>query len=150
MYFGCGNINIDNRKFDTYKYIVSDNKLLIEKIIPHFEKYPLVGSKHLDLKKGMNRQRLLNTNLVLSKDKLNIIKSCNKVDKKSYHTEVHKDRKNTSLFNFLSVLFFIFSLIILYFFEVTLFSFLEIVFFILFFFFLTLFYLDDYSLSVNK
>lgn len=47
-FFCCGNINIDNRKYDGYKYIVSDTSILIEKIIPHFDNYPLVGSKQLD------------------------------------------------------------------------------------------------------
>ena len=80
--FDCGTLNIDNRKTDGYKYIVNKNSDLLNIIIPHFEKYPLVGSKHLDfldfkrcvllisdnhlsnmdsilsIKKGMNRNRL--------------------------------------------------------------------------------------------
>jgi hypothetical protein len=47
-FFNCGNINIDNRKFKTFKYTVSKTSDLINIIIPHFDKYPLVGSKHLD------------------------------------------------------------------------------------------------------
>ena len=47
-YFGCGNINIDNSKTGEYKYIVHKKSDLLNIIIPHFEKYPLVGSKHLD------------------------------------------------------------------------------------------------------
>jgi hypothetical protein len=47
-FFGCGNINIDNSKYGTYKFIVSDRSDLINIIIPHFDNYPLVGSKHLD------------------------------------------------------------------------------------------------------
>jgi len=47
-YFNCGNIVIDNKKTDGYKFVVAKLSDLIEIIIPHFEKYPLVGSKHLD------------------------------------------------------------------------------------------------------
>ena len=47
-FFKVGNINIDNRKTNGYKFIVSNRKYLIDVIIPHFEKYPLEGSKHLD------------------------------------------------------------------------------------------------------
>lgn len=47
-FFNCGNINIDNRKFNAYKYIVCRTYDLVNIIIPHFDKYPLVGSKHLD------------------------------------------------------------------------------------------------------
>jgi len=47
-FFNCRNINIDNRKFNTYKYTVSKTSDLINIIIPHFNKYPLVGSKNLD------------------------------------------------------------------------------------------------------
>lgn len=47
-FFEVGNISIDNRKTNGYKYIVSNRKDLVNVIIPHFEKYPLEGSKHLD------------------------------------------------------------------------------------------------------
>ena len=47
-YFGCGSISVDNSMFDAYKYLVSNKEDLINIIIPHFDKYPLVGSKHLD------------------------------------------------------------------------------------------------------
>lgn len=81
-YFGCGNINIDNSKTGGYKYIVYNKSYLLNIIIPHYKKYPLVGSKHLDfldfkrcvllisdnslsninyildIKNGMNRNRL--------------------------------------------------------------------------------------------
>ena len=83
-FFGCGSICIDNRKTDGLKYIVNKRCDLIKFIIPHFEKYPLVGSKYLDyidfktcvllmddhsksnrdtilsIKKGMNRGRPYN------------------------------------------------------------------------------------------
>lgn len=47
-FFNGGNIYIDNRKFNAYKYTVSKTSDLVNIIIPHFDKYPLVGSKHLD------------------------------------------------------------------------------------------------------
>jgi hypothetical protein len=47
-FFGCGNINIDNRTNVAYKYVVSNIKDIINIIIPHFDKYPLIGSKNLD------------------------------------------------------------------------------------------------------
>ena len=47
-YYDCGNINVDNRSATAYKFIVNDIVDLKEKIIPHFDKYNLVGSKHLD------------------------------------------------------------------------------------------------------
>lgn len=56
-YFNCGNINIDNKKFGAYKYVVSSRSDIMNKIIPHFDKYPLVGSKELDFldfKKGIS------------------------------------------------------------------------------------------------
>ena len=47
-YFGCGNIYIDNRKENALKFSVSIIEDIIEKIIPHFDKYPLLTSKNLD------------------------------------------------------------------------------------------------------
>jgi len=47
-FFNCGNINIDHAKFNAYKYTVGKTYDLINVIVPHFDKYPLVGSKHLD------------------------------------------------------------------------------------------------------
>jgi len=47
-YFGIGNINIDNKTYDTYKFSVNKTDDLINTIIPHFDKYPLKGSKQLD------------------------------------------------------------------------------------------------------
>lgn len=49
-YFGCGNIQIDNRRDDTLKFQVSLQKHLIEKVIPHFDEFPLQTSKFLDYK----------------------------------------------------------------------------------------------------
>ena len=47
-FFIVGNIYIDNKSTKGYKYVVSNRKDLINVIIPHFERYPLEGSKHLD------------------------------------------------------------------------------------------------------
>jgi hypothetical protein len=47
-YFGCGAVLVDNKAFDTYKYQVSKVEDIINFIIPHFDKFPLVGSKQLD------------------------------------------------------------------------------------------------------
>lgn len=47
-HFGCGRVNIDNRKFDSFKFVISKKADLANIIIPHFENYPLCTSKHLD------------------------------------------------------------------------------------------------------
>ena len=86
-YFGCGNINIDNNRTNGYKFIISKKSDLLNIVIPHFENYLLVGSKHLDfldfkkcvllmnegennlsylnevisIKKGMNKGKLYDT-----------------------------------------------------------------------------------------
>lgn len=47
-YFKVGNIYLDNKQFFAYKFSVSNIEQLINIIIPHFDKYPLMGSKQLD------------------------------------------------------------------------------------------------------
>lgn len=47
-YFGCGNVVIDNRKSDTKKYHIVALSDILNKVIPHFEKYPCVTSKFLN------------------------------------------------------------------------------------------------------
>jgi len=47
-YFSCGTICIDNRKENSYKFLVSNLDDLTNIIIPHFDKYNLISSKHLD------------------------------------------------------------------------------------------------------
>ena len=47
-FFNCGRISIDNREDGTIKYVVTDLKSILTCIIPHFEKYPLQGSKELN------------------------------------------------------------------------------------------------------
>lgn len=49
-YFGCGGIRF-NKSDQTYKYEVRGLKELCQKIIPHFEKFPLRTSKVNDFEK---------------------------------------------------------------------------------------------------
>jgi hypothetical protein len=48
-YFGCGSLRPD-RSDKTLKWEVRSLSLLIERIVPHFEKYPLLSSKHRDFR----------------------------------------------------------------------------------------------------
>ena len=48
--FGCGSIR-PNRCDKTLKYEVRSVRDLVEKVIPHFEKYPLLSSKRTDFEK---------------------------------------------------------------------------------------------------
>jgi hypothetical protein len=48
-YFGCGTIRFSKRD-QTYKFEVRTLKDLKEKILPHFEKFPLEGEKKKDFK----------------------------------------------------------------------------------------------------
>jgi hypothetical protein len=48
-YFGCGYIR-PNHRDKTLKYEVRDHNDLMLKIIPHFERYPLLSKKHKDFK----------------------------------------------------------------------------------------------------
>jgi len=47
-YFGCGNIYIDNRKENAYKFSVNKINDILTKVIPHLDNYPLLTSKNLD------------------------------------------------------------------------------------------------------
>jgi len=49
-YFECGNIQIDNRDAKALKFNVTKLEDIINKIIPHFDSYPLLTSKNLDYK----------------------------------------------------------------------------------------------------
>ena len=53
-YFGCGEIYL-NKRYDNHhehliKYVVRNRKDLLEKIIPFFERYPLLSAKKNDFK----------------------------------------------------------------------------------------------------
>ncbi len=50
QHFGCGSIRPD-RSDKTLKYEVRSVRDLVEKVIPHFEKYPLLSSKRKDFEK---------------------------------------------------------------------------------------------------
>lgn len=47
-YFGCGNIYIDNKKEDAYKFSVNKIDDIVNNVIPLLEKYSLLTSKNLD------------------------------------------------------------------------------------------------------
>lgn len=49
-YFKCGAVSIDNVNTHGYKFLVSDTKDVLTKVIPHLEKCPLMTSKYLDYK----------------------------------------------------------------------------------------------------
>lgn len=49
-FFECGSVVIDNRETKTQKYHVTSLSNIIEKIIPHFDSYPCLTSKHLNFK----------------------------------------------------------------------------------------------------
>lgn len=76
-YFDCGTVVINNRLDNTYKYHVTNLTDLLEKVIPHFDSYPLVTSKalrpyraHQDFKQvaHMKKQKLhLNSSTPLSR-----------------------------------------------------------------------------------
>ncbi len=50
QYFSCGSIRPD-RSDKTLKYEVRSVRDLVERVIPHFEKYPLFSSKRKDFEK---------------------------------------------------------------------------------------------------
>lgn len=45
QYFGCGHITA-SRYDNCYYYIISSRQQLLDKILPHFDKYPLKSTKH--------------------------------------------------------------------------------------------------------
>lgn len=47
-FFGCGNIYIDNKKENAYKFSINKIDDIINNVIPHFDKHPLLTSKNLD------------------------------------------------------------------------------------------------------
>ena len=49
-YFKTGKVHIDNRSTGTLKYQVQDLVSIHERILPHFQEYPLQTSKALDYK----------------------------------------------------------------------------------------------------
>jgi hypothetical protein len=57
-YFGCGSIRPD-RSDSTLKYEVRDIDALIEKVIPHFERYPLLSGKKKEFERFASVCRLV-------------------------------------------------------------------------------------------
>lgn len=47
-FFGCGTVVLDNRKDNTLKFHITNLDDIINKVLPHFEAYPLVTSKMLN------------------------------------------------------------------------------------------------------
>jgi hypothetical protein len=47
-FFNCGRISINNRKSGTLKFVITNINDITTKLIPHFEKYPLMTSKYLN------------------------------------------------------------------------------------------------------
>ena len=58
-YFKAGKVHIDNRSTGTLKYQVQDLVSIRERILPHFQEYPLQTSKALDYKDWSNTVDLL-------------------------------------------------------------------------------------------
>ena len=65
-FFGCGAIRY-SRSDRTYKYEVRSVVDLAKKIVPHFEKYPLAGSKGEDFRKFAEIVRLVHAKHHLNK-----------------------------------------------------------------------------------
>lgn len=68
-YFKCGGIRY-SRSDRTYKFEVRSTCDLVEKIIPHFEKFPLQGNKHSDFVKFVKICKKVRANLHMSRKHL--------------------------------------------------------------------------------
>lgn len=64
-FFSCGGIRF-SRTDNTYKYEVRDIRSLTERIVPHFETYPLQGAKKDDFEKFRKICGMVKANLHLS------------------------------------------------------------------------------------
>ena len=60
-FFGVGRINIDNRRDNTMKFVVGSVADVVNIIIPHFDTFPLQGSKHLNFLAFKEAALLLST-----------------------------------------------------------------------------------------
>lgn len=89
-YFHCGTIR-ENSSDKTYKYEVRSLENLIEKIIPHFEHYPLLSSKQKDFEKfklicaWMKEEKHVNKSTLV--DLINIACSMNSSGTRKYTKE---------------------------------------------------------------
>ena len=68
-FFDCGGIRY-SKSDRTFKFEVRNISDLVKKIIPHFEKYPLIGEKQQDFKKFSEVCKMVRANLHLSKNHL--------------------------------------------------------------------------------
>jgi len=66
-YFKCGSLR-PNRGDNTVKFEIRSLKPLLEVVIPHFRKYPLISSKKKDFEKFVAICTLLSKNQHLTKD----------------------------------------------------------------------------------
>lgn len=89
-YFKCGGIRY-SRSDRTYKYESRSIKDITKKIIPHFQKYSLQGSKRKDFEKFSEICKMIHQNLHLSKKYLpkiiEIAYSMNPSGKRKYKKE---------------------------------------------------------------
>lgn len=86
-FFGCGGVRFCKRD-QNFKFEVRSTTDLIEKVIPHFEKYPLQTSKESDFLAFKEVCRLIRTNHHLSlegmKKVVELSERINKTGKKKY------------------------------------------------------------------
>ncbi len=68
-FFGCGGIRY-SRADRTYKYEVRSVRDLEKKVLPHFAKYPLQGSKKSDYEKFAIICRMVRANLHMNRGRL--------------------------------------------------------------------------------
>jgi len=64
-FFGCGGIRF-SKADRTYKYEVRSTKDIVKRIIPHFRKFPLRGSKQKDFELFVKICEMVNSNLHLN------------------------------------------------------------------------------------
>lgn len=80
-YFSAGSVVIDNRKTDTKKYHITNLELILNNIIPHFDKYPCVTSKNLNYQDWKEVAILISKNKHFTKkgveDILNLLSKMN-------------------------------------------------------------------------
>lgn len=67
-YFGCGNIHIDNKTANAYKFSITKLEDILTKVIPCLNKYPLITSKNLDYQDWKKVALLMKDKLHLDKD----------------------------------------------------------------------------------
>lgn len=67
-FFGVGRINIDNRRDNTMKFVVSSLQDILNVVIPHFEAFPLQGSKHLNFLAFKKAAQLLDSGQHLTEE----------------------------------------------------------------------------------